>query len=92
MIDIKNIAKLARIEISKKEQEKLSKEIVLILDYFKKLKQVDISGTNSFIHPCLSENVMREDKVEKQSMEKNNKLVEAMPETKNRYTKVKNIL
>jgi len=43
--EVERVAKLARIGISKKEEEKFARELSLILDYVKKLKEVDISKT-----------------------------------------------
>jgi aspartyl-tRNA(Asn)/glutamyl-tRNA(Gln) amidotransferase subunit C len=75
---VKHIAKLARLGLTEKEIEKFQKELSAILDYFEKLKEVDISGVEPTSHSVprspsatgmaaeglaiLVENVMREDK------------------------------
>lgn len=92
MIDVQHIAKLARLGISKKEEKKLADELSAVLNYVEKLKEVDVSRVEPTSHPYLLENVMREDQVKKQSPESVNKLIEAVPEKKERYVKVKSIL
>jgi aspartyl-tRNA(Asn)/glutamyl-tRNA(Gln) amidotransferase subunit C len=91
--EVQHIAKLARLGITKKEEEKFVKELSTILDYIKKLKEVDISNVKPTSHSIQVENVMREDKIESQkSKVKSQKLLELAPETKNGYLKTKSIL
>ena len=99
--EVERVAKLARIGISKKEEEKFARELSLILDYVRKLKEVDISKTLPTSHSIEIENVTREDKEnEKLKTElpfmkakvNNEKLLRLAPEIKNGYLKVKSIL
>ena len=90
--EVQHIAKLARLGLTDKEIGKFQSELSAILEYAKKLKEVDISKIKPTTHPFLLENVMREDKDEKQNLKMADKLVEAMPERKGRYTKVKSVL
>ncbi len=92
MVDVQHIAKLARLGISKKEEKKLADELSAVLDYFEKIKEVDVSKIEPTSHPYLLENVMREDKARKQTPEKVNKLIGVMPEREGRYVKVKSVL
>ena len=92
MIDVKHIAKLARFDITKKEEEKLKGELSLILGYVEKLKELDVADIKPTSHSVELENVMREDEVKKQSQETIEKLVSAMPRKEKRYAKVKSIL
>lgn len=89
--EVKYIAKLARLGITKKEEEKFTRELSSILDYIEKLKEVDISGIEPTTHSILVENVMRKDESRKSKVE-SGKLLELAPETKNGYLKVKSIL
>ncbi len=92
--EVQHIAKLARLGISKKEEEKFTKELSSIFDYIEKLKKVDISKIEPTSHSLRVENVMREDE-EKSSNFKSKlpkRLVEMAPETKDNYIKVKSIL
>ena len=89
--EVQHIAKLARLGITKKEEEKFARELSKILDYIEKLKEVDISGIEPTTHSILVENVMRKDESRKSKVE-SGKLLELAPETKNGYLKVKSIL
>lgn len=89
--EVKHVAKLARLGITKEEEEKFARELSSILDYIEKLKEVDISGIEPTSHPILIENIMRADESEKPKL-KNKKLLELAPETKNGYLKTKSIL
>lgn len=88
---VKHIAKLARLGLTEREIGKLQKELSSILDYVEKLKQVNISKTEPTSHPLELENAMREDESSKPKT-KSSKLLEAAPETKEGYLKVKSIL
>ena len=89
----KHIAKLARIELNKKEIEKYQGELSKILDYIEKLKEVNVEGIQPMSHPVEIKNVMREDKRKQEEEGKmGEKLLEMMPDKKNRYLKTKGIL
>lgn len=95
--EVQHIAKLARLGITKKEEEKFQKELSTILNYFNLLKEVDVSETKPTFHPAqpfLKKNlsITREDIKKSQKSETVNKLVEAAPERKNRYIKTKAVL
>ena len=90
--EVEHIAKLARLGLSPAEVKKMENELSAILDYFEKLKKIDVSKTQPFSNPHLLENVTREDQTKKQEIEKVNKLVKAIPEKEGRYAKVKAVL
>ena len=91
--EVQHIAKLARLGLAEKEVEKFQKELSSILDYFEKLKEVDVSGVEPTSHSLPVENVMRKDReTEKLKNRKTEKLLELAPETKDGYLKVKSIL
>jgi len=89
--EVKHIAKLARLGLTEKEIEKLQKELSAILDYFEKLKKVNVSRIEPTTHSILVENVMRDDESRKSRVE-SRKLLDLAPETKNDYLKTKTIL
>ena len=89
--EVERVAKLARIGITKKEEEKFARELSLILDYVEKLKEVDILKTLPTSHSVEIENVTREDKSSKFKVQ-SSKLLKLAPETKDSYLKVKSIL
>ena len=90
--EVEHIAKLARLGLDKKEIEKIQKELSLILDYFKVLKDVRTESVESTSHPILSKSYLRKDDVQKQSPEMVQKLIEMAPRKENGHIKVKPIL
>ncbi|MDD2731584.1 MAG: Asp-tRNA(Asn)/Glu-tRNA(Gln) amidotransferase subunit GatC [Candidatus Pacebacteria bacterium] len=91
--EVKHIAKLARLGLNEDDFDAFQKDITDILNYFDLLKEVDASR----IDPSFSviekyPNVLRKDEEKPQLIETTNKLVEAAPEEKDRYIKVKTIL
>jgi len=90
--EVKHIAKLARLGLTEKEIEQLQKELSSILDYFEKLKKVDVSKIDPTTHSILVENVMREDRESLKFKVQSSKLLDLAPETKDGYLKVKSIL
>ncbi|MHA2392218.1 MAG: Asp-tRNA(Asn)/Glu-tRNA(Gln) amidotransferase subunit GatC [Promethearchaeota archaeon] len=59
---IDHISKLALLDLSEEEKEKLSKELGEILDYFKKLDDLDTDDVEPTTHPIDGlQNVFRED-------------------------------
>ena len=95
--EVQHIAKLARLGITKKEEEKFQKDLSSILDYFNSIKEVDVSKIEPTFHPTeyffkTKLKIMREDMAESQPVETTNKLIEAAPEKKKRHIKVKAIL
>ena len=91
--DVQTIAKLARLGISKKEEEEFQKDLSSILDYIETLKQVDVSGVEPTFHASENyldqKNIMREDQAESESEQVVDKLIEAAPDKKERHIKVK---
>ena len=90
--DVKRVAKLARIGITKKEEEKFAKDLSSVLDYIEKLKEVDVSMVKPTSLSSSIENVMRGDEESSKFKVKSSKLLEAAPEIKDRYLKTKQIL
>ncbi len=96
MINVKHIAKLARLGITEQEEEKFQKELSSILDYVGELNKIDTEGVEPMSGGTDLINVFREDEAEKKTperklLEKEKLLVQA-PETKDGYVKVKAIL
>lgn len=90
--EVKHIAKLARLGLTEPEIEKFQKDLSAILDYFEKLKEVDISGIEPTSHSVLVENLMRRDESKEEKIEIREKIIEGVPETKEGFVKVKSIL
>jgi aspartyl-tRNA(Asn)/glutamyl-tRNA(Gln) amidotransferase subunit C len=91
--EVKNIAKLARLKLTENEVEKMQKDLSSILDYFNVLKKADTKKMGKIKKEFLDlEKVTRKDKVMEQSISLANNLVQAAPDKKDGYIKVKSIL
>jgi aspartyl-tRNA(Asn)/glutamyl-tRNA(Gln) amidotransferase subunit C len=59
---INHLSKLALLDLSEKEKDKLSRELGDILNYFKKLDDLDTNDVKPMTHPIENlKNVFRED-------------------------------
>jgi aspartyl-tRNA(Asn)/glutamyl-tRNA(Gln) amidotransferase subunit C len=63
--DTKEIAKLARINLSKDDEEKFTGQLNNILEYFEKLMELNTDDVEPRTHPTEIVNSFREDKVRK---------------------------
>lgn len=90
--EILHIATLARIGVSEKDVENYQHDLSEILDYFKKLDEVDVSGVEPIGHITGMQNTFRNDEhidfgtLGKEAILKN------VPERKGEYIKVKSVL
>ena len=93
--EVEHIAKLARLELSEKEVEKMQRELSSILNYIEKLKEVDVKNVEPMSHSLNIENVTREDlpaeTLKDNSENQSKKILDLAPETKEDYLKVKPI-
>ena len=90
--EVRKIAKLARLGIDVKEEEKFRGDLSSILDYIDLLNKVDVSNVEPTFHPAESyfnKNVMRKDIPEDSGIA--DELVSAFPDKKDRYNKVKSV-
>lgn len=60
-IDVHHVAKLANLPLKKEEEEKFKNQLSSILNYIKKLEEVDTHKTESTSQVTGLENVLRED-------------------------------
>ncbi len=90
--EIKHIAKLAKLKLSKNEIDNLNNELCLILDYIEKLKEIDVSQVEPCSHPVEVINVLREDKQGQGSGVRSQKLLDLAPNKQGKYIKVKAVL
>lgn len=88
--EVQRIAKLARLGINQKEEEKFSKELSSTLDYIEKLKEVDVKNVEPTSYSGKFENITRKD-TEAQKSEKTSKLLELFPDRKKRFLRTKQI-
>ena len=90
--EVERIAKLARLELTESEIERMQKELSSILDYVDILKKAKIKSKNNTAKLKLVKNVLREDRVELRSSSLANNLIAQAPDNKEGYIKVKAIL
>lgn len=87
--EVKHVAKLARLGLTKKEIERFQKELSKILDYIDKLKKVNVKNVKPY--STFLRNIFRKDS-EKIEIEKAKKILEMAPEKKGGFFKVKPVL
>ena len=86
---VKHLAWLSRIRISKLEEEKYAEEMSEILRYFKKLDEADTEGVESTYHVVEVTNVMREDEPQTKPSEA---LLKGVPAKKGRFIRAPRIV
>lgn len=84
--ELEHLAKLARIELDPKSEEKLLKDLTSILDYFEQLNELDTTNVLPMTGGTDLKNILRED-TESENTNKGAG-VEAFPEKKDGYLKV----
>ncbi|MCX6719639.1 MAG: Asp-tRNA(Asn)/Glu-tRNA(Gln) amidotransferase subunit GatC [Candidatus Staskawiczbacteria bacterium] len=86
--EVERIAKLARLELTGAEVEKMQKDLSAILDYFDLLKRAQ----KVKMQPASAKtSAWRKDEVISQCREVVEKIIAAAPDKKDEYIKVKNI-
>jgi aspartyl-tRNA(Asn)/glutamyl-tRNA(Gln) amidotransferase subunit C len=65
MIDVKKVAKLARLKISAEDEELYQSQLSAIFKYFEEVSNINTEGIEPLITPSEIEQVWREDKVER---------------------------
>jgi aspartyl-tRNA(Asn)/glutamyl-tRNA(Gln) amidotransferase subunit C len=88
---VKELAKLARIGLTKEEEESLSREMTSILSYVSELDEVDTSKIAPTSQVTGLENVLREDKVRPCEVKRDDLLANA-PQREDGFIKVKKVL
>ena len=91
---IEHIAKLARIELTEEEKEKITTDLSSILDYVEKLNKVNTSKVEPISQVTGIDSVMREDEFKKndKQLAARNKLINEAPKRKGDYFQVPKIL
>lgn len=90
--EVKNTAKLARVNLTEKEIEQYQGDLSLIFDYFEKLKKVDVTKATIEANEPLAIDGARQDKVESLEGEQVKDIRKAFPDKEKNYLKVKSIL
>lgn len=87
--EVIHIAKLARIDFSKAEEEKLTGEITEIISYVETLDEAPTEGDESISQISGLENVMREDEIK--AGLSIDKILQNAPERKDNFIKTKKV-
>ncbi len=77
--EVRHVAKLARLELSEAEEERMTGQMNQILEYMDKLNELDTRGVSATTHAIQLQNVFRPDVV-RDSLERQEALSNA-PET-----------
>lgn len=85
--EVEHIAELARLGLSKKEKEKMAKELSSILDYVEELKKVPTEKVEPGGQTAGPVNVSRKDEIKE--FKDREKLLDQAPAKENNYFKVK---
>lgn len=65
---VKHVAKLAKLNLTKVEIDKFSGQLSKVVDYFRQLQEVDISKIEPTSQTTGLENVIREDEMREESL------------------------
>ncbi len=88
--DVQHIAHLARIELVAEEEQKFEKELSAILEFVERLDEVDTKNVSPLTGGTTLDTVIRGDEQIDAGLEgKQAKLMEAVPERKEGWVKVK---
>ncbi|MBP6891109.1 Asp-tRNA(Asn)/Glu-tRNA(Gln) amidotransferase subunit GatC [Candidatus Parcubacteria bacterium] len=88
---IQHIAKLAKLDLSKSEEENLAKDLDSILDYVEKMKEADVTKIEPTSHCIGLTNVFRSDGIEVCDPTTIKIIKDDFLQTKGEYLKVKSV-
>ena len=90
--EIINVATLARIGVSEKDVENYQHDLSAILDYFKKLDELDVADVEPIGHITGMQNRFRNDSNDDFGKLGKEEIMKNAPETKDGFIKVKSVL
>ena len=94
-LNIKNLAELAKINLSNEELEKFKDQIKDIIDHFSSLKKIDTNNFNSNYWEIDKNKVVELDELRKDEVTKSfeiNEIFQNAPENENGFFKIREIL
>jgi len=83
-------ARLAQIHLNEEELETLEREVSQMLEYFRMMEEVDISGLEPTTHALLKHTRTREDRIKESDA--CDHLLESAPELEDRFITIPNVL
>lgn len=87
--EIRRIAKLSYLEIKDEEVDEMRNKFSSVLEYVKKLQELDLSSVSETANLSQAENIFREDVGQERDSER---LLEALSKRRDNYLEVKKIL
>ncbi len=87
--DVEHVAQLARLNLTKIEEEKFTQELGEILNYIDELNELDLTKIKSVSQISGLENIVREDKITNENNRE--KLLTNAPSQEKGYIKVKQV-
>jgi len=94
-LNIKNLAELAKINLTNEELEKFKDQIKDIIDHFSSLKKIDTNNFNSNYWEIDKNKVVELDELRKDEVTKSfeiNEIFQNAPENENGFFKIRKIL
>lgn len=89
--EVEHIAELARIKLTEKEKDKMTKELGAILGYIDKLKEVNTEGVEPIAHITGLTDIFRNDEPSDLGRVEPEKLLKEVPARQDNYVKVKEV-
>ncbi len=89
--DVKYVASLARIEMTDKELEDFTGQLDTIMEYMKKLNQLDTDNVSPTSHILDIKNIVRDDKLSNESLS-NKETLKMAPDKKDELFKVPKVI
>ena len=89
-IDVDYVAKLARLKLTEEEKKTLSGQLEKILEYIKKLNEIDTSKVEPTAHALEVKNVFREDETKPSGLSE--EILSNAPDREGQYFKVKKVI
>lgn len=89
MINVNHIAKLARLGLTEEEKKIFAKDLTAILDFVKKLEEVDVAGVEPTAQATGLQSIVRLDESEKTQKEQREAILTNAPQREKEYIKVK---
>ncbi len=90
--EVQHIAKLARIQLSDQELEKFQRDLAQIVEYFQRLRQVDVSNIAPMTHSIPLRNVARTDDAHPEDSSILEQMIALAPALKHGFVKIQAIL
>ena len=87
---VRDIAQLARLELTNDEQVQIKEDMNSVLDWMQKLNELDTSNVKPLIHMSYETNVLRQDE-EKEGLEHDRALINA-PKKDSNYFRVPKVI